>query len=107
MSEEQKTKEAEVFDQELSMENLDAVAGGQTTSDDAEPCTNYANAPHRRMDTDTSNCVKYHQRQLYGGGGFPNCAATVEDGSWCKSSDACVNFAVDYKGMTNCKKAWR
>ena len=44
---------------------------------------------------------------MYGGGSFPNCAATVEDGSWCKRNDACHDKAVDYRGMGSCKKAWR
>ena len=40
-----------------------------------------------------------------------NCAATVEDGSWCWSNDACDDYSVDYQGMhiyliSDCHKAW-
>ncbi len=86
------------------MDDLDAAAGGYYAEGAA--VVNSIMVGHSQ-DDDTNNCDRYDRRQIYGGGGFPNCAATVEDGSWCKSSDACVNFAVDYKGMTNCKKAWR
>ena len=100
MSDEQKAREDEVFNQELSADDLDAAAGG--------------GIPGLRellgggvRDRDTNNCTIYHKRPLYGGNGFPNCAATVEDGSWCKSNDACYNQAVEYQGRTDCKKAWR
>jgi hypothetical protein len=122
MSDEQKSAEDEVFDQELSIDDLDAVAGGV----DAAPL--YAEGALKALSsglsglsarlnvkqdpdkwkTDNSNfCSSYDIRLIYGGGGFPNCAATVEDGSWCHKSDACVTIAVDYKGMIDCSKAWR
>ena len=58
-------------------------------------------------DADSENCVKDHKRNIYGGNGFPNCAATVEDGSWCERNDACYNEAVIYDGRTDCAKAWK
>lgn len=36
------------------------------------------------------------------------CAATVEDGSWCSSNDAChTSNAIRYTGMNDCSKAWK
>lgn len=98
MSDEQKKKEEEVFDQPVSEEDLGAVSGGR--------------------DADEDNCVVSFSRDIYGGGGFPNCAATVEEGSWCWDNDACNESAVVYRGMHayvtrpdgskkyNCEKAW-
>ncbi len=40
-------------------------------------------------------------------GGFPNCAATVESGSWCGSNDACHTWSIIYVGMSDCSKAWK
>ena len=62
-------------------------------------------------EVDTDNCENIHYRDIYKGG-FPNCAATVEDGSWCGTNDACSNNAIKYKGMENCfanycNKAWK
>ena len=56
---------------------------------------------------DPKNCNVQFVRPIYGGNGFPNCAATVEDGSWCSTNDACYDVAIDYKGMRDCAKAWR
>ena len=39
--------------------------------------------------------------------GSMNCAATVEDGSWCKKNDACYTDQVNYYGMDDCAKAWQ
>ena len=80
-------KEDKVLAQPLSPEELEAVSGGD-------------------QDDDLKNCVRYSERNIYLGG-FPNCAATVEDGSWCSTNDACVKVAVNYQGMTDCGKAWR
>ena len=80
-------KEDEVLAQELSPEELAAVAGGGDPSD--------------------VNCTtQVYGRNIYYGG-FPNCAATVEDGSWCGQNDACINISVIYKFMSHCGKAWR
>jgi len=101
MSDEQKAQEAEVFDQKLSMDELDAAAGGkysyvgQVLWGNGEP------------DADPNNCTEDHKRPMYGGGGFPNCAATVEDGSHCATNDACYSGAVSYQGLNDCAKAWR
>ena len=54
-------KEDEVLAQPLSPDELEAVSGGD-------------------QDDDRTNCVRYSERNIYLGG-FPNCAATVEDGS--------------------------
>ena len=99
MSDEQKAKEAEVFDQKLSVEDLDAAAGGGSDCKDVSVCGAASEA----------NCVKILNRDIRGGGGFPNCAATVEDGSWCGHNDACYNLAVKYHNFKSgswCSKAW-
>ena len=80
-------KEDEVLAQELSPDELEAVSGGD-------------------QDADLKNCVRYSERNIYLGG-FPNCAATVEDGSWCDSNDACYHSMVGYYNLTECSKAWR
>ncbi len=82
-------KAKEILDQEIALDQLDAVAGGAGADD----------------------CVEGLVRNIYGGRGFPNCAATVEDGSWCGSNDACVSFAIVYTnlkgcGGSDCHKAW-
>ncbi|MEE1158444.1 MAG: hypothetical protein UHS51_03395 [Atopobiaceae bacterium] len=100
MSDEQKAKENEVFDQELSMGDLDATAGGGV------PGMKELFGGDRDYNN-LDNCTNHEKRPIYGGNGFPNCAATVEDGSWCKRNDACYGCAVDYRGRTECKKAWR
>ena len=65
----------------------------------------------KEKEADINNCVEGFHRDIYKGG-FPNCAATVEDGSWCGTNDACVTTAIVYKGMeecsfSNCNKAWK
>ena len=99
MSDEQRANEDEVFDQELSMEDLDAAAGGAVDCNEPSACG----------DASRSSCARNHYRNIYGGGGFPNCAATVEDGSWCSDNDACYECAIEYKNISSssCDKAWR
>lgn len=93
MSDQEKAIENEVFDQELSMADLDAAAGGVATDDEV---------------FSSKNCRSNHERDIYGKDGFPNCARTVEDGSHCGSTDACYQDAVLYLGMgISCSKAWR
>ena len=107
MSEEQKAREEEVFDQELSLNDLDAAAGG--SSESWRECGGKTFLYFRGgpIDDDTSNCVMHEKRNIYGGNGFPNCAATVEDGSHCANNDACYTTAVEYHpSLTDCKKAW-
>ena len=79
-------KEDEVLAQPLSPDELEAVSGGD-------------------QDDDRTNCVRYSERNIYLGG-FPNCAATVEDGSWCDSNDACYHSMVGYYILVECQKAW-
>ena len=79
-------KEDEVLAQPLSPDELEAVSGGD-------------------QDDDRVNCVRYSERNIYLGG-FPNCAATVEDGSWCDSNDACYHSMVGYYILQECQKAW-
>lgn len=78
--------EDEVLAQELSPDELEAVSGGD-------------------RDEDLKNCVRYSERNIYLGG-FPNCAATVEDGSFCGSNDACYHSMVGYYILVECQKAW-
>ncbi len=80
-------KAKEILDQEVSLDDLNAVSGGDNGPED-------------------EGCVIQHRRNIYKGGHFPNCAATVGDGSWCGTNDACYNDAVDYQGMHDCSKAW-
>ena len=91
MSENEKAKENEVFDQHLSLDDLDAAAGGSF---------------FQTADRDSENCTETEHRPIYGGKGFPNCAATVEDGSWCGTNDACRVDAIVYRDMGSCAKAW-
>ena len=96
MSDEMKKKEEEVFAQSLSDEELESVNGGWRycgSSGEREP--------------DEHNCVRNHSKDIYGGAGFANCAATVEDGSWCLTNDACLHSAIIYMNMKDCSKAWR
>lgn len=81
-------KEKEVFDQELSSEELKKVAGGG-------------------RDDNGSNCTQYHTRPIGYGSSFPNCAATVEADSWCGKNDACFHEAVKYMGMRTCDRSWK
>ena len=82
-----------VLGQELSADEMEAAAGG------ADPTLH----PHTKVLGD--NCTQTEWRDIYKGG-FPNCAATVEDGSWCSSNDACHNFSVKYANRKSCGKAW-
>ena len=83
-------KAKEILDQEIALDQLDAVAGGAGADD----------------------CVEGLVRNIYGGKGFPNCVYSVEDGSHCSTSDACYGAAIAYTGMKgcggiDCHKAWR
>lgn len=57
-------------------------------------------------DDDPDNCIETWQRDIYGGG-FPNCAATVENESWCETNDACEKTSIDNQGLRSCSRAWR
>ena len=90
--------EKEVFNQEIDNDELEDVIGGAALSGPVPP---------GKKDSDTSNCTYCDTRNIYGGKGFPNCAGTVEAGSWCSQSDACAKNAVCYKGMSECDKTWK
>ena len=100
MSNPEKKNEEEVFLQSADDEELSGVAGGEDDSIEVGFCAG-------TWDADSKNCTKIHERSIYGGNGFPNCAASVEDGSWCRINDACFDPAIDYQGMEGCKKAWK
>ncbi|MGX8715691.1 MAG: hypothetical protein ACSW8A_08050 [Lachnospiraceae bacterium] len=93
-------KEEKVFAQELSEEELAETAGGLfPVNSGPDP------APK-------DNCTESDHRDIYGGNGFPNCAASVEEGSLCWSNDACNRSAIIYTGMedcfaNDCNKAWK
>lgn len=96
--------EANVFEQNLSEEELSAISGGKEY-----PCGSVAwnNCTDIWRDDPQNNCAYVWQRNIYGGNGFANCAATVENGSWCSENDACYLNSVDYQNMKDCNKAWR
>jgi hypothetical protein len=92
MSKTEKPNEEQVFKQEVADDELEGIAGGGC--EDGAWHDNYYNCPK----IDTRNIYK---------GGFPNCAATVEKGSWCGYNDACEWQAVVYEGMKKgCGRAW-
>ena len=99
-------REDEVFAQELSLDDLNAAAGGCDVPNGFADALAFAftGGPE---DSDTSNCTNHNRRPIYSGNGFPNCSATVEDGSRCGRNDACYSAAVKYDGMGQCHKAWQ
>lgn len=89
-------QEEEILAQELSKEELDSVAGGGNCPTQAWKDDFGANDCHT---CGTTRWIYRHR--------FPNCASTVEDGSWCGSNDACFTYSsVYYTGMDKCTKAW-
>ena len=96
MSNPEKKNEEEVFLQSADYSELSGVAGGNSDDD-----------PPSWWDKDTDNCVMNNARDIYGGKGFPNCAASVEDGSWCGTNDACIVQAISYYNRKECPKAWK
>lgn len=85
---------------------MDTVAGGGHHYPDCRGTQN-GNCcyDHWETDCDSGNSRKYG-RPFRNPDGTPNCAATVEDGSWCDSNDACYNKEVRYLSLNNCAKAW-
>ncbi len=75
-------KEKEVFEQETSADELENASGG------------------------VASYVPTPKKNIYEGG-FPNCAATVEEDSWCGANDACILDEVRYKEMKECYRAWK
>lgn len=100
LDEKNEKKKEEILDQEIELDELDSVVGGIPICQYA----GYNDDPNPQKKED--NCTEDHYRSIYLGG-FANCAATVEDGSWCATNDACYSGAVDYQGTIECKKAWR
>ena len=96
-----------VLGQELSVDEMEAAAGGNACPQGQNVVTSPVNDGNRCSLTQQANCYHEEKRSIYSGG-FPNCAATVEDGSWCSSNDAChTSNAIRYAGMKDCTKAWK
>ena len=91
----QEKKEKEIMNQEMSMDEMETVAGG----------TCYRKLGRKDSCFDEES-VKYG-RPIRKPDGSINCAATVEDGSHCGSNDACYSYDVVYLGMKHCEKAWK
>ena len=89
-------REEEILAQEISKEELDNVAGGGN-------CPNQAQKDIFGANDCSSDTTRWIYRRS-----FPNCAQSVEDGSWCGSNDACFTYSsVHYTGMDDCTKAWK
>ena len=71
-------KDSAIMDQELDLDELDQVSGGDCSLSDQE--------------ADYNCCVKDHfrTRAVHG------CAATVESRSGCSNNDSCIKWAVVY-----------
>ena len=76
-------KDSAIMDQELDLDELDQVSGGDCSLSDQE--------------ADYNCCVKDHYRirTVHG------CAATVESGSSCSNNDYCIKYAVVYRCKEN------
>ena len=90
--------EAGVFSQKVSEEELAGTVGGLCGVNGGS-----CNAP---AEYKANHCNDMTIRHIYEGA-FANCAATVEDGSWCGSNDACYSVEVNYVDMKDCSKAWQ
>ena len=96
-----------VLGQELSVDEMEAAAGGNACPQGQNVVTSPVNDGNRCSLTQQANCYHEEKRSIYSGG-FPNCAATVENGSWCGTNDAChTSNAIRYTGLTDCTKAWK
>ena len=89
-------REEAVLGQELSPDEMEAMTGGIAGVRDGADCDH----------PQSINCYSWETRYIYEKS-FPNCAATVEDGSFCDTNDACYTVAVTYVGKKDCAKAWR
>ena len=106
MSNEEKILSQELDDKELK--EVQAGFGGSWSGDWSDGSYTDGDCPFGAVkEADINNCVKEWHRDIYAGKGFANCAATVGDGSWCSSNDACYSSAIDYTNMKDCSKAWR
>ena len=90
--------EDKVFSQKVSEDELNTTIGGF--------CGTAPNSCDWWAADELDRCTRTQRRYIYKNG-FPNCAATVEDGSWCWDNDACYTDAVLYQDMVDCAKAWR
>ena len=90
----QEKKEQEIMNQEMSVDEMETVAGGDLFSE-------------LIIDIVEFNKAEKIERNFYNPDGSYNCAATVEDGSWCKSNDACHKNQMVYVDMKDCSKAWK
>ena len=96
-----------VLGQELSVDEMEAAAGGNACPQGQNVVTSPVNDGNRCSLTQQANCYHEEKRSIYSGG-FPNCAATVEDGSWCSTNDAChTSNVIRYASMKDCTKAWK
>ena len=82
-----------IFSQNLSEDELRAIAGGKRSVSVCESVVNI-------------NCARVHYYRIYDNQ-FPHCCATVEDGSWCSEADACYGDAIEYVDMKDCRLSWR
>ena len=96
-------KRMSVFRQALSEDELEAASGGKFNCD---KLMRLALCGLNGGPGEQDPCFKTYHRGIYDGG-FPSCAATVEDGSWCDENDACYTVSVVYKDMRDCHKAWK
>ncbi len=95
---EEKKNEDEVFVQKVDDDELEDVTGGL-----------FFGLINDDFDEDRKNCTQCQGRKIHGDDGtFPNCAGTVEEGSWCDANDACAIGAIDYydRCIVKCPKAW-
>ena len=91
----QEKKEQEILNQEMSKDEMETVAGGF--------CFMWLG---RKGGCDTDSSKKYG-REICKPDGTVNCSATVEEGSWCGSNDACYEDETVYFNMQDCEKAWK
>lgn len=90
-------QEEAILAQEVSEEELKNVAGGGKCPTQAKTDVFGAN------DCRSEGTTRWIYRRR-----FPNCASSVEDGSWCGSNDACYSYSsVHYTGMDDCSRAWK
>ena len=95
----QEKKEQEIMNQEMSLDEMEDVSGGAYGMIDV-----FAKNIARGITFNSADKVTLN---FYNEDGSINCAATVEDGSWCHDNDACYTNQMDYQGMKSCSKAWK
>ena len=93
----------------LAAEQEDAVLGQELSADEMDEAAGGGACPHQQHNDPfaQNQCTSAITRWIYRRK-FPHCAATVEEGSWCGSNDACYSSnAVRYTGMDKCSRAWK